>query len=82
MPTGTDDTPRGGRVTLRVRVEEEHLKIEIEDTGSRTEIRAKVWGDGTGEPAGWQVNCFDATGTRLTAGRVCCVRLRGAYIGL
>jgi hypothetical protein len=44
------------------------FRIEVEDTGTRTEIRARVWEDGTTEPAGWQVDCFDDSPTRLTSG--------------
>jgi hypothetical protein len=45
------------------------FKVQVEDTGSRTEIRAKVWPDGASEPSAWQVNAYDAsTTTRLTEG--------------
>ena len=30
------------------------FKVEVEDTGLQTEIRAKVWADGNVEPAAWQ----------------------------
>lgn len=30
------------------------FKVQVEDTGSRTEIRARVWAEGTAEPADWQ----------------------------
>ena len=47
------------------------FKIQVEDTGSRTEIRAKVWQEGAGEPVDWQVNVFDdSTTSRFTAGRI------------
>ena len=46
------------------------FRIQVEDTGGRTEIRAKVWPDGTGEPADWQVDCYDDSPTRLTAGTI------------
>jgi hypothetical protein len=42
----------------------------VEDTGTRTEIRARVWEDGTTEPVGWQADCFDDSPTRLTGGTV------------
>ena len=46
------------------------FKIEVQDTGGRTEIRAKVWEEGTTEP-GWQVDAYDDnTTTRLTAGTI------------
>ena len=40
----------------------------MEDTGSRTEIRAKVWPENAAEPAAWQVDCYDSNSSRLTAG--------------
>ena len=46
------------------------FKIEVTDTGSQTQIRAKVWPEGTPEPGGWQVDCFDDNGNRLTVGTV------------
>lgn len=44
--------------------------IIVEDTETRTEIRAKVWPDGTTEPADWQVNAYDNSPTRLTSGTI------------
>jgi hypothetical protein len=50
--------------------------IEVNDTGSRTQIRAKVWEDGTPEPAEFQAITFDDSNVRnpnqrrLTAGTV------------
>jgi hypothetical protein len=46
------------------------FRIEVTDTGARTEIRANVWPDGAGEPAGWQIDCFDDTPTRRVRGTV------------
>ena len=46
------------------------FKIEVADTGSRTEIRAKVWADGTTEPAGWQIDAWDDSANRLTHGKI------------
>jgi hypothetical protein len=46
------------------------FKVQVEDTGSRTEIRAKVWPDGTAEPSAWQVNAYDGSVTRLTEGTI------------
>jgi hypothetical protein len=46
------------------------FRIQMEDTGTRTEIRAKVWADGGSEPVDWQAEAFDATPTRLTAGTI------------
>jgi hypothetical protein len=42
--------------------------VEVEDTGAQTEVRAKVWADGTPEPADWQVQAYDDSGSRITAG--------------
>jgi uncharacterized repeat protein (TIGR02543 family) len=44
--------------------------FEAEDMGARTEIRAKVWADGTPEPVDWQVNAHDDSTTRLTGGKI------------
>ena len=44
--------------------------IEVIDTGTQTEIRAKVWQDSTTEPANWQIECQDANAGRLTKGTV------------
>ena len=44
--------------------------IEVEDTGTETQIRAKVWESTTTEPAAWQVDCYDSGAGRLTAGTV------------
>ena len=44
--------------------------VEVEDSGARTEIRAKVWREGTAEPGNWQVECFDDTPNRLTGGTI------------
>jgi uncharacterized repeat protein (TIGR02543 family) len=46
------------------------FRVRVQDTGARTEIRARVWPDGSSEPTEWQVNCFDDSGTRLTAGKI------------
>ncbi len=47
-----------------------NFRVELEDTGSRTEIRAKVWAEGSNEPNNWQINCYDDNGTRATRGTV------------
>ena len=44
--------------------------IEVEDTGTQTNIRAKVWQEGTTEPVDWQVDAFDDSATRITAGTI------------
>ena len=46
------------------------FRIEVVDTGTRTEIRARVWQDGTAEPLDWQVDAIDENPTRLTAGTI------------
>jgi PKD repeat protein len=46
------------------------FKIEVVDTGSRTEIRANVWAEGSVEPAGWQIDAWDGSAGRLTSGRI------------
>jgi hypothetical protein len=46
------------------------FNVEVEDTGSRTEIRAKVWQEGTSEPGSWQIDCYDDSATRLTSGTI------------
>ncbi len=45
------------------------FRIEVNDTGTQTEIRAKVWQSGTSEP-NWQVDCYDASPNRLTRGTI------------
>jgi regulation of enolase protein 1 (concanavalin A-like superfamily) len=44
--------------------------IEVDDTGSATEVRAKVWAEGSAEPSGWQASGSDGSGSRLTSGSV------------
>ena len=50
--------------------------IEVHDIGSRTQIRAKVWPEGTPEPADFQADTFDDNNSgdpnrrRLTAGTI------------
>jgi hypothetical protein len=46
------------------------FKIEVTDTGSRTEIKAKVWAAGAAEPAYWQIDAYDGSAARLTSGKV------------
>jgi hypothetical protein len=46
------------------------FRILVEDTGSRTEIRAKVWSENSAEPAAWQVDCYDSKSSRLTSGAI------------
>lgn len=44
--------------------------IEVEDTESRTNIRAKVWLDGSVEPSNFQIDTFDRSDNRLRSGTV------------
>jgi len=46
------------------------FKVEVQDTGSRTEIRASVWAEGTDEPDNWQIDAYDNSATRLTIGKI------------
>ncbi|NOX57987.1 MAG: PKD domain-containing protein [Planctomycetes bacterium] len=70
-PHGTDisggETDSGVNLSANVWF---NFRIELEDTGSRTEIRAKVWADGANEPNNWQIDCFDTNVTRVTRGTV------------
>ena len=45
------------------------FKVEVRDTGSLTDVKARIWADGTSEPSSWQVSCTDS-GTRRVAGTV------------
>lgn len=47
-----------------------NFRIHVEDTGTQTEIKAKLWQQGNNEPLSWQADCFDASPTRLTSGTV------------
>jgi hypothetical protein len=44
--------------------------IKVEATDTYTDIKAKVWLDGTQEPGAWQADCQDASGNRLTKGTI------------
>lgn len=46
------------------------FRVQVIDTGSQTEIRARLWADGTAEPGAWQIDAFDSSSARLTAGTV------------
>ena len=46
------------------------FRVLVEDTGSRTEIRAKVWPENSVEPAVWQLDCYDNSASRLRAGTI------------
>ena len=44
------------------------FRIWVQDTGTRTEILAKVWPEGAAEPIEWQVDAYDDTMSRLVSG--------------
>ena len=44
--------------------------MEVEELGTQTEIRAKVWPQGTAEPVGWQIQARHSGAGRLTDGRI------------
>lgn len=46
------------------------FKVEAEDSGDRTQIRAKVWKEGSPEPVSWQIACFDEGPRRNVRGFV------------
>ncbi|MGD2108293.1 MAG: hypothetical protein PVI86_02765 [Phycisphaerae bacterium] len=46
------------------------FRIEVKETGARTEIRAKVWADGSTQPLAWQIDCYDDSANRLTSGTI------------
>ena len=47
-----------------------HFKIEVENSGSQTLIRAKFWPETGSEPTTWQIDCYDSTANRYTAGTI------------
>lgn len=47
-----------------------HFRIEVENAANRTNIRAKVWQEGTPEPDEFQIDAFDDASDRLTSGTV------------
>jgi hypothetical protein len=44
--------------------------VEVEELDTRTEIRAKVWPQGTAEPKDWQIKALHRGGARLMEGRI------------
>ncbi|MCF6264341.1 MAG: hypothetical protein L3J24_12245 [Xanthomonadales bacterium] len=44
--------------------------VDVQNTGSSTSIKAKVWLSGTAEPVTWQVDCSDSSATRLLNGTI------------
>ena len=46
------------------------FRCRVRDIGTHTEIQARIWPDGDGEPNGWTIDCYDDSVGRLTAGTV------------
>jgi hypothetical protein len=46
------------------------FRFEVVPTADATTLRAKVWAEGSVEPATWQVRCRDTQANRLNAGAV------------
>ena len=46
------------------------FRLEAQDTGAETVVRAKVWADDDIEPFSWQASAVDSSAGRLTAGTV------------
>ncbi|UCE04717.1 MAG: hypothetical protein JSW07_13960 [bacterium] len=44
--------------------------IEVEDSGSQTNIRAKIWKDGEPEPSDFQIDAYDDSANRILSGTV------------
>lgn len=44
--------------------------IEVQNVSGTTEIRAKVWQDGSAEPGSWQIAASDSSATRIETGRI------------
>ncbi|MEQ9619016.1 MAG: PKD domain-containing protein [Deltaproteobacteria bacterium] len=46
------------------------FRIEVEDTGTETNIRGKVWKEGEREPEEFQIDAYDDSRSRITSGAV------------
>ncbi len=46
------------------------FRVQVENASTQTVLRAKVWRQGTAEPAAWQAECYDLSLTRRTVGTV------------
>lgn len=46
------------------------FRIEVEDTGTQTNIRAKIWEVGSDEPEEFQIDAYDRSRSRITTGTV------------
>lgn len=70
-PHGTTIT--GGNVNSTVSPDPnvwQRFRISVTDTGSRTEIKARVWAEGKNEPQVWQIDAWDDGPGRLTGGTI------------
>lgn len=47
-----------------------HFKIQCTTLADHTEMRARLWNEGTPEPSGWSANAVDYSKARLTGGTV------------
>jgi cob(I)alamin adenosyltransferase len=66
-------TPLKGTIVSSVELHNNvwyRFRIEVEDTGLQTNLRAKVWQDGELEPAAWQMDAYDDRLERLSAGTI------------
>ncbi|MDJ0768692.1 MAG: InlB B-repeat-containing protein [Ilumatobacter sp.] len=45
-----------------------HIEVEVDHVNARTDIRARVWPDGSAEPSTWQIDAYDDSASRRTAG--------------
>ncbi len=62
---GTNDSGVDAQENLWYR-----YRIQVEDTGTQTNIRGRVWQEGTSEPETWPIDCYDDSVTRLTSGTI------------
>ncbi|MDD5457792.1 MAG: putative Ig domain-containing protein [Phycisphaerae bacterium] len=46
------------------------FRILTTGTGTQTNIKAKIWLDGSNEPAEWDIDCYDNSPSRLTEGTI------------
>jgi hypothetical protein len=47
-----------------------NFRVQVQDTGSRTEVRVKIWPEFESEPNDWQINAYDDSSSRLTGGTI------------
>jgi len=46
------------------------FRFDVVVGATRTELRARLWTDGSAEPSTWNIDCYDESATRRTAGTV------------